>query len=133
MNKLSEFFNRDEQIHQAATFERENGPKIDLARQAILAAGGRILQSSLANVLDESERDALKVALDASDVSSAFQLLRPMAARFVVANCSEVYWQWIDAVSCFSDAVGSWWPYMTMERRAINITEAEADANRILR
>lgn len=126
------FLNRDEQIQQAATFERESGPKIDLARQAILAAGGRILQSSLANVLDESERDALKMALDAGDVTSAFQLLRPLAARFVIANCSGVYWQWIDATNCFSDAVGSWWPYMTMERRAINITEAEVDANRIL-
>jgi hypothetical protein len=122
----------EKQIREAATFERENGSKIELARLAILAACGRILESDLVSVLEDPERDAIKRALAANDVGSALQLLRPQAARFVVANCSTVYWQWIDAANCF-DAVGSSWPYMTMERRTFNITEAKADADRILR
>jgi hypothetical protein len=122
----------EKQIREAATFGTENGSKIELARLAILAACGRILESDLVSVLEDPERDAIKRAPAANDVGSALQLLRPQAARFVVANCSTVYWQWIDAANCF-DAVGSSWPYMTMERRTFNITEAKADADRILR
>jgi hypothetical protein len=120
----------EKQIREAATFERENGSKIELARLAILAACGRILESDLVSVLEDPERDAIKRALAANALVQPFSCLRPQAARFVVANCSTVYWQWIDAANFF-DAVGSSWPYMTMERRTFNITEAKADADRI--
>lgn len=43
----------EKQIREAATFERENGSKIELARLAILAACGRILESDLVSVLED--------------------------------------------------------------------------------
>ena len=112
------------QMDQAETFSLGNQQAmIDLETRLVLMAAHLVNQVAI-QVLPSADVLQLQQFVACRKLSELYSSLRSRAGDFCVKGMSGFYWVWIDAVSAYSDSRSARWPYMTPERRRINLDEA---------
>lgn len=101
-------------------------------RGLVSKAGIRFLESRAVNTMpEEAIAKAMEFARN-EHVGQFGLLIRQYASQFVEAGNSSAYWAMVDTASFYDDATGSYWPYMTMERREQALKWAGQDAASLL-
>jgi len=121
---------------QAAAFIAHNQVKVDLIHADLLVGAELLinrctvhpdLNADLMSVLADA-----KTAMSESELAKLFSILRWNAAMFTrLQGMSPIYWEWIDAYGSYSDACGTYWPYMTLERRSTLMEWAEEGITKV--
>ncbi|WP_016971289.1 hypothetical protein [Pseudomonas tolaasii] len=122
---------RDAQAGEARTFVTRNDQWVKLVERLLKRAAGVLVEKVCRKAMTEGELLVVKHAVERNELDNVFRLVRPAADQMRRVDSTNIYWDWIDAFGSYSDAVGSFWPYMSQERRAYALIRAEELANAI--
>lgn len=117
------------QFNTLESFLLNKSEDVAQTQVAIVNAGKRFLQRP--SPLDSKIAQHAASCLDEMDIYEFISVIRPEAAKFVAAKRSSVFWDMVDAVNFFMDAVGTQWKYMTEAKRAQSLKWAADHASLI--
>lgn len=115
-----------DQCAESKRFCDANRARITAVENGIAEKADILLKDVLAHVLPPKDVHRLKETVAKGEYSRFYFLVRSKAAVFFAEGISDTCWEWIDAYSFYSDAVGTRWPYMTQARRASLLESAAA-------
>jgi len=118
----------ERQVSEAVIFARDNAEGIARVAELLKQATDAFVEKLCRRALPEEELEDVIAAVACGDMIQVFNLVRPQASRMRAADVRDVYWDWIDAVGFYFDALGCNWPYMTQGRRLTYLFHAEESA-----
>lgn len=119
------------QDYESMKFAIDNREQIDAAQQAILFAATRFLDGTARAVMSGTEVQAAVSLLKRNHPTRIASLIRPLAAEFGRAGVSGPYWELIDSLNLYGDAIGNQWTYITQDRRKQSLTWALEHASQV--
>ena len=124
MWKLDQEFERQKFVH-------ENRVAIDVAQQALLFATRRFLDGSARAVMSGTEIQTAVGLLKRNHPTRIAGLIRPLASEFGRAGMSGPYWDLIDSLNSYDDAIGTRWEYLTQDQRKQHLVWVLEDAPKV--
>lgn len=120
-----------DQTIEATTFTRDNQAEIDATRTALLEAVTRFLSGDAKAVLSASAIATITEAVASRNLDGVFATLRPLAPDCIEARLSAAFWDVVDGINFFRDAIGTHWPYMTIAKRQQSLIWAKEHAAQV--
>ena len=105
------------QQFEAEIFGKTYSDEIVAARQRLVAAMQLFFTGVGARSLSADLIEQIGISLDRGDHTAVARVMRNNVVMFQAAGLTTLTWDLIDADGCVADAVGSYWPYMTQDRR----------------